>query len=1215
VESVAWISGRKDVLSLVLVLLAHLAYRRARETGRGRWVAPLLLLLGGLTKGTVWLWAGVFALDEAIHAFRTGRRWPPGAAARLLPSALVAVAGIVLDAVVAARHGPGAVEHGVSTLSLAFAMAGVHAAYALHVLAPARLSLDYAVDPAGSLASPMAWLGLVLAALAVVLFVHAWRRRRPLALLALGLWILGLGPVNNVVPTTSLLMADRYLYVPAAGAYLLLAAALVRAGPARGWLLGSAAALLAVLCVQRTGVFASSGAVWADATEKVPGSALAWFQRGQAAAAEGDYANALAFAERAIALEPRPEIRVRAHLLETDARQAALARRVGRGEALPEGDVQALLDAARRAVTLARRIGSLPGVRGDPREIQADAEVALGHALRAAGERAAGRAAFERAQVLHDAHFASRYNLGTVLAESGSAEDLARAREHLEVALHLEPASLEAALQLGNVQALSGDAAGALETLRRAEARHGRTPEVLFGLAQVHLASGRDVARAEGLLAELRRQDPSHPKAARLLADIHLAHGRILLERGRQEGDERLLDDAVLRFDQALAADPRRFEADVEAGDALLERSRYADARRRYRAALGRAGERPWVARLVARAAILEAAWAARLEAGEEGLPKVAEHVRTALELPVPRIDLGFVPLEEELPALRAALAEAADGAPAAPLARRVLRAAAHAATGATQAALADARTVLRRTDAVPPAVLDAALWVRAAVRHHLGQGEDARQDYALLAERRPTDPLPRVRLLQLDLQAARVAVSVAEAGASEPAAVEAARAQVARAVAAVRDFADRHPTLGAAALLGAEADMQEGLWIEALRRLNALAAAHPDEPAVHRGMSLVYQREYAATQERTLLRQAVREIEAARALDPRDPRTVEGAANVALLAGDPASALAHVARARSYELVEEGPAARRLADLHVALGRRALEQGDGEGAGKAVKAAKAASPGSAAPWLLEGDLLFGAQKYPEAVEAYRTALELEPGHPQVFRALARLHRKRALAFRVKSLSVPDSAADAESLRAAYRRQELEELDRAVRYDPGAEEAEAARVRIAELRDTDPEVQRAAHQAAEALYAQGTAHLEARRLSDALSSFRAALERFPDHLPAHVRLAETVHRLLDVPGPRTAEEERMEARWLGEAFESLHAADALDPKGLFVARHLVRGRLDEWVWTRDPKRPEARLAALTAYRRAIDALEARDPEDPGLAEARRRAERLEAAGR
>ena len=240
-ESVAWISSRKDVLSFVLVLAAHLVYRRARDAQRASVVAPLLLLLGGLTKGTVWVWAGVLVLDELVAFLRRRTRGEEAAVGRalvrLLPYLVISVCGIALDGWMGARHGPGAVEHGVPTLALAAAMAGVHARYVLHLFVPAGLSIDYGVDPAGAWSDPLAWVGLLLLLAAVGLFVVAWRRRWPLGVIAAGLWLLGLLPVNTILPRTAILMADRYLYLPAAGIYLLVFGLLVRARSTRNALL------------------------------------------------------------------------------------------------------------------------------------------------------------------------------------------------------------------------------------------------------------------------------------------------------------------------------------------------------------------------------------------------------------------------------------------------------------------------------------------------------------------------------------------------------------------------------------------------------------------------------------------------------------------------------------------------------------------------------------------------------------------------------------------------------------------------------------------------------------------------------------------------------------------------------------------------------------------------------------------------------------------
>lgn len=265
-ESVAWIAERKDSLSLLLALLAHLAFRRARtrDPDASPWLAAVLLALAGLTKGTVWTYAGVLVLDDLLLAGHTsGLR--KGRLARLAPVVAVAVLGIATDAVVGATMGPGDVRHDASLVELAAAMAAVHARYLASMFVPAGLSVDYPVDPRGSWADPLAWAGVLLAAIALAAVVWGVRRRNPVVALAAGLWVLGLAPVNNVFPQTAVLRADRYLLVPAIGLYLLVGALLRRLPVVpRAALLAGLAAGLGFLAHARGEVWADSQALWTD---------------------------------------------------------------------------------------------------------------------------------------------------------------------------------------------------------------------------------------------------------------------------------------------------------------------------------------------------------------------------------------------------------------------------------------------------------------------------------------------------------------------------------------------------------------------------------------------------------------------------------------------------------------------------------------------------------------------------------------------------------------------------------------------------------------------------------------------------------------------------------------------------------------------------------------------------------------------------------------
>jgi tetratricopeptide (TPR) repeat protein len=1188
-ESVAWISSRKDVLSLVFVLAAHLLYRRARDAGRMSLAAPALLLLGGLTKGTVWVWSGVLLLDELAEGLRRRGRGEPaawGAAlGRLLPCLLLSVAGIAFDWWMGAARGPGAVEHGVSTASLAAAMAGVHARYVLHLFVPAGLSIDYGVDPAGSWSDPLAWVGLLLLLAAGGLFVVAWRRRWPLGVVAAGLWLLGLLPVNNVLPRTAILMADRYLYLPAAGLGLLVAWLLARSRATRDTVLTLVVLVLGVLGILRTGAFVDSRTVWADATEKAPHSALAWFQRANDAAVRGAWDSAVTWSEEAIALAPRPEILVKARLLKTGALLARIHRDAEAGRRVDDADLQALLDEANGTAALAADLESLPVVREDPREVQAEAEVLRGQALEQWRDPASALEAYERAVALWPAHATARYDLATLLASTGTSEDLALAEVHLKQAIRHRPGFLDARIQLA----------------------------------------------------------PEHPKATRLLSDIHLAQGRVLLDRGRSERDRGALRGALERFEAALRVRPRAWEAEVGAGDALLQLGRYGDARMRYRKALDVAPQQAWIERLMACCAVLEAARLARYAEDDLDRETSARLVARALDLHVTSLDLGFLPLAEELGWMRALAPRLDVGGEAAAHADRVLRAVALAVTGDDGGALAALGGVLRAlaADTEEAATLDAALLLRAHLRDRAADVEGARRDYRYLAERRPADPLPRLWLLRLDLREARARLSIARGFRDQPRGIAQALARLDEAAEAITAFADEHPQLLSAGLLATEADMHRGRWIPALRRLNDLKRDFPREPSVHRGQSAIYVAQYLGSgREPRLLGESARALRLALTLDPRSPRTLLDASQVARVAGDLRRALDHARRAQAVELVGDGPAARALADLHVAIGREAVQRGDARAALEAAEAARRAAPGSASPWVLLGDAYLGARKIDDAFEAYTRAKELEPLSAEAGAGLARGHRQRVLVFRMKSATLRppsppgevDPATWAEmsdeerrtrypawqeqtdrirALRRQWLQQERREIRAALQLDPEYEDNDELEARLERLREHDPEVLRAAYQEAEAHYQEGREAYRAGKLVRALAAFREATRTFDDHLPAQVYTALTLHQLLLVPGDGSQEAADLEARHWHEAFEAVRAADVLDPDERFPDRHRVRAFLNDLRWRRE-RREDARVAALRAYERYVRAMEAAGREaEEAVKTARRRMEKLE----
>lgn len=282
VESVAWISERKDVLSGVFFLLTLLWYvKAARASGAQRpsftWHALALaaFALGLMAKSML---VTVPPLLLVIDACFLRRRDVARALLEKLPyAALAAIAAVVTlraqgDAIVDVEaHGVGA---RVSNALVSMAR------YLAKTAWPTDLSVAYRVPDDGW--SPLAVAGsaLLVLALTTALAAMAWRARDARALGG-WLWFVGmLVPVLGIVQVGSAAMADRYTHLPHIG--LLLALALVVERLVRVMRAGSTAAnatfglcvVLAFACVPRTidqiGVWSSSRTLFTHAVAQAP---------------------------------------------------------------------------------------------------------------------------------------------------------------------------------------------------------------------------------------------------------------------------------------------------------------------------------------------------------------------------------------------------------------------------------------------------------------------------------------------------------------------------------------------------------------------------------------------------------------------------------------------------------------------------------------------------------------------------------------------------------------------------------------------------------------------------------------------------------------------------------------------------------------------------------------------------------------------------------
>ena len=268
VESVAWVTERKDVLSTFFFCLTLLAYGRFVEGGPRRkcWYALALGLYGLslLAKPMLVTLPLLLLLLDGWPLARFTRATPRGRARALLleklPFGVLAAASCVVTALAQRTQAMVALETLPLRFRLASAALGV-GTYLQKTFWPQGLGVFYPYWHQVAWWQPLGW-GIMLAGLTALAL---WGGRAQPALAVGWLWFVGtLVPVIGLVQVGSQAVADRYTYVPHLGLFVALAwsgeAAWRRWPQARRWL-GGLAAAAAAACV---GLGIRQASYWQD---------------------------------------------------------------------------------------------------------------------------------------------------------------------------------------------------------------------------------------------------------------------------------------------------------------------------------------------------------------------------------------------------------------------------------------------------------------------------------------------------------------------------------------------------------------------------------------------------------------------------------------------------------------------------------------------------------------------------------------------------------------------------------------------------------------------------------------------------------------------------------------------------------------------------------------------------------------------------------------
>ena len=315
VESVAWATERRDMLSTVFLLGTVLAYLGAVQRGGAlRWTVTLVLYAAslcskawGITLPVVLLVLDVFPL----------RRWQAGSGVSGISRLALAKWLLLPLAAGAALLAARAQSSAQATLSLAEhglverivqAVYGL-AFYPFKTLLPLDLSTHYGL--AGEL-DPLRFDHFASAAFVIVATLGLWlaRRRAPAGLAAWVVYGVLVSPVLGLLQSGTQKVADRYAYLAAlplcalAGALLFLGLQDKRRRNALVALSLAAVVALTILSLRTTTLWEKSSTLWGRAVAVEPQNFVAQLNYATALRDEGRLQEALEHSDLSVQAEP-----------------------------------------------------------------------------------------------------------------------------------------------------------------------------------------------------------------------------------------------------------------------------------------------------------------------------------------------------------------------------------------------------------------------------------------------------------------------------------------------------------------------------------------------------------------------------------------------------------------------------------------------------------------------------------------------------------------------------------------------------------------------------------------------------------------------------------------------------------------------------------------------------------------------------------------------
>ena len=559
VESVAWATERRDVLSGLFFLAAIIyyikaataetesGYRKGMVAAVGIYILSLLAKAVGMSLPVILLVLDVYPLGR-LEA--DPRKWFGEASRKVLREKVPFVLLAAAAAVLAAFAQTGAMKP-VSEYGFAGRLAQAGYSFAFYIwktIVPTGLSPLYETPPffrPGDWIYVLSGLSVLAATIALVFF----RRRWPAGLAVWIYYVALVLPVSGLVQSGPQFVADRYSYLSCLGFALLAGGGLALIY--RRWLVitetaqALAAAVLvatvASLCYltsRQAEIWHDTEGLWRAVIAVDPNSAIANNDLGNLLRKQGKLDEAVAHYHRVIKANPTyPAVYYNlGNVLSTQGKL--------------DESVENYREAVQRLPTFTR------------------AHYSLGLGLVLQGKQDEAYEHFEQAVRLDPRFFEAQNNLGLILASRGRWEEAIR---HYQQALEVKPDFALAHVNLGEALAQRGKTGEAIGHFRRALEIE---PQMAAARESLALALVRD-GRLDEAVQEYERAIKKQPG----FADLYSGLGNAYFKRGRYK-------DAADQYRRAVKIDPANAAAHYSLANAMSKAGDPGSAIEQYRLAI-----------------------------------------------------------------------------------------------------------------------------------------------------------------------------------------------------------------------------------------------------------------------------------------------------------------------------------------------------------------------------------------------------------------------------------------------------------------------------------------------------------------------------------------------------------------------------------------------------------------------------------------------------